>query len=765
MNAHEAGLAALGEEDLGLFPAAMEVLERISLGAMPAAVSGDVVPRHRWLADRWRLALQEHSPGEYCEPGEEFERAYAHLGFPPEMAAFHREALSHLPHLLDDTVALRDLVVRAGDVLTAYQDNVFTGYLNAACAEIVRQAGPRVLELGGGAGLSTAAALTALRGKDYSYAFTDVSPPVVRAAEARFGRDPKVSFRTLDIDVDFARQGLADGSVDVVLAGNVLHNASDVGRTLRRIRRALAPGGKVVFTESTLDTAASLTSVQFLLSRNEPRERTPFLDAGEWRAALVNAGFAPGITLPEPSSPLAAAGQQLITATAIGIPADWPASKVLAHLERSRATEVVLPAAIVGALAVEPSLPLADLSALKLIRYQGGEVDEAARIALGVELARIEPVDVGDDFLSDIAGEADLELDGIDLGAAVAAVREFGRTALLSMLNALRRRGLFTSHGNTEAEVLEGVAYPRLLRRWLDVLTTEGLVRRENDLLIAVPSAEDYSDAALDRAWTRAARAWRETAGSDGTIEYARTNAERLPELIDGTCDAVTLLFPEGRTDIAEALYRENLTGRYQHRAVSAFMRGLVGRWPADRPLRVLEVGAGTGATTERVLPVLASAGIEVDYHYTDVSKLFLDQAAVRLRDYPWVRFGRFDIDVDPDSPPCSFDVVIGGGVLNAAADTDASVRRLVGLLDDGGWLVLTEPTVEEFWILTSQAFLMAEAGDGRSATGATFLTLPQWNAVLDNAGLDRVLGLPGDGHPLTPLGHRVFVARVPNRI
>ncbi|ANN15971.1 hypothetical protein SD37_10170 [Amycolatopsis orientalis] len=763
MSAHEAGLVALGDRDPGTFRAAMEILEEAGLRAM-AAASGAVAPRHGWLVDRWRLALPESTPGEYREPGEEFERAYADLGFPPVMARFHRETLARLPQLLDDSVPLRDLMLRAGDVQAAYQDNVFTGYLNAACAEIVRQAGPRVLELGGGAGLSTAAALAALHGQEYAYTFTDLSPSAVRAAAARFGDDPGFSCRPLDIDAGFAGQGFADGTVDVVLAGNVLHNATDLDRTLRRIRRVLAPGGLLVFTESIRDTATTLTSVQFLLSRREPRDRTPFLSAGEWRAALVKAGFAPGPTLPDPSSPLAVAGQQLFSATAVGIPVDWPAAKVLAHLERTRATEVTLSAAVVRALAGEPSLPLADLSALTRVRYHGGEVDDGVRAALGVELERIEPVDVGEDFLAGIAREADLELAGLDLPAAVAAVDEFGRTALLSMLNALRRRGAIAGRGATEDELLAGVAHPKLIRRWLDVLIAEGLLRRENGLLVAVPSADDYSDAALDRAWTKAARAWRETTGSDGTVEYARANAERLPDLLDGSCDAVTLLFPEGRTDLAEAVYRENVTGRYQHRAVSAFIGGLARRWPADRPLRVLEVGAGTGATTERVLPALASAEIEVDYLYTDVSKAFLDQAAIRSREYPWVRFGRFDIDVDPDLPPGSFDVVLGGGVLNAAADTDASVRRLVGLLDSGGWLVLTEPTVEEFWILTSQAFLMAEAGDGRSATGATFLTLPQWNDVLDNAGLDRVLGLPGDGHPLTPLGHRVFVARVPNR-
>jgi pyochelin synthetase len=183
--------------------------------------------------------------------------------------------------------------------------------------------------------------------------------------------------------------------------------------------------------------------------------------------------------------------------------------------------------------------------------------------------------------------------------------------------------------------------------------------------------------------------------------------------------------------------------------------------WSGRRPIRLLEVGGGTGATSEALLPELS--GADVDYLFTDVSKFFLDQAAPWLAAHPSVRLGLYDINVSPREQgfaPSSFDVIIGGGVLNAARNTDASVRWLNELLAPGGWLILTEPTVEEFWVMASQAFMLDDASDGRVETESTFLSLPQWNAVLDGAGLQRVLGLPGEGHPLERLGHRVFVAQ-----
>lgn len=373
----------------------------------------------------------------------------------------------------------------------------------------------------------------------------------------------------------------------------------------------------------------------------------------------------------------------------------------------------------------------------------------------------------GPRLIANVTAALDAELAGTDVNRAIAAVERLGRTALLSMLNALGRSGLFTdtAAAHTVDEVLArarvAAAHRPLIRRWLRVLTEQKLLRRDGDLLSAVGPIGDHSDAALARAWDELKGEWLATVGATGTIDYAVRNSDRLPDLISGAVRAVHLLFPEGRTDLARALYRESIAARYQHRAVSLLVSRIAREWPGQRPVRLLEVGAGTGATSESLLPELS--GAEVDYLYTDVSRYFLDQAAPRLAGHRCVRFGLYDINVAPRDQgfvPNSFDVIIGGGVLNAARNTDASLRWLNELLGPGGWLVLTEPTVEEFWVMASQAFMLDDASDGRAETESTFLSLPQWNAALDGAGLQRVLGLPRDGHPLERLGHRVFAAR-----
>ncbi|MFS8104531.1 class I SAM-dependent methyltransferase [Lentzea alba] len=373
--------------------------------------------------------------------------------------------------------------------------------------------------------------------------------------------------------------------------------------------------------------------------------------------------------------------------------------RLITYLERSRVSEVSLPSSVVRNLMNEPSAMLADLSALQRIRYHGEPLPETWQ---HIELVRVADIDDVTALVEATAVDEEIDTEPVEL---------LSRAALLSMAHAMR--------------LPDAPRHAKLLDRWQAALTKE-----------------------LDAAWDAAESAWRKASGSAETVEYARRNAERLPELLNGTCDPVSLMFPEGRMDVADGLYRENIMGRYQHRAVRAFVGAL------GRPLRVLEVGAGTGATTERVLPELEGS----DYLFTDVSKFFLDQARER---FPGLRYALYDINSDGQLDE-EFDVVIGGGVLNAAVDTDASVRRLRDLLCPGGWLVLSEPTVEEHWVLISQAFLLAEPADARAATGTTFLTHDQWRDVLRDAGLDLALDLPAEHHPLARFGHRVFLARKP---
>ncbi|EAR23264.1 class I SAM-dependent methyltransferase [Nitrococcus mobilis] len=371
---HQAGLAGVRRHrrpvcDPARIPEAMERLETLSRLAMQGCLqqcgwsAGDSISREQvvtmigaasrhagllrsWLAAllaagmleesmgicRWRSAATSEDESEKL--AENMKDAYAQLGFPPIMAEGHSRALACLPRLIRDELRIEQLLFRDGKVLEAlgaYQDNLFTSYLNTACGYLARHLAEqhpsplRVVELGAGAGLTTASTLRALNGMAVDYLFSDLSRIFTVAAGERFAGQPGMRYELLDINTAFSSQGVPPASADLVLAGNVLHNARHLGQTLVHIHQLLAPGGWLLFTESCRDNHAVLTCMQFLLS---PAPRTPmpgmadrrrftgrlFLDIGGWDRELREAGFEPLLVLPQADSSLAAAGQYLFLA-------------------------------------------------------------------------------------------------------------------------------------------------------------------------------------------------------------------------------------------------------------------------------------------------------------------------------------------------------------------------------------------------------------------------------------------------------------------
>ena len=95
-----------------------------------------------------------------------------------------------------------------------------------------------------------------------------------------------LEFAALDVDQRFADAGIAPGACKLVYGVNVLHVARDLAATLGEIRRALAPGGALVFSECIRPFAGEPLAEEFVFNLLETF-RAPVLVA-EWRP---NGGF------------------------------------------------------------------------------------------------------------------------------------------------------------------------------------------------------------------------------------------------------------------------------------------------------------------------------------------------------------------------------------------------------------------------------------------------------------------------------------------
>ncbi|MDH6351181.1 bifunctional Gfo/Idh/MocA family oxidoreductase/class I SAM-dependent methyltransferase [Brevibacillus sp. 1238] len=359
---------------------------------------------------------------------------------------------------------------------------------------------------------------------------------------------------------------------------------------------------------------------------------------------------------------------------------------------------------------------------------------------------------------------AESELAGVDAEVVKEGVERLEQAALASMLLALQSQGALAEpdrrYSSSDIFSLAQVA-PRhepVIWRWLHVLQDKNYIDARED---AFQCGQRMSREEVERRWMMAKEAWSGKLGSPLVIDYLKSNADQLPALMNDTQQAALLLFPEGRMDVANALYRDTLVAKYLNKSVAEAASRIAS---GKRSLRILEVGAGTGATTDGVvarLRPLVAKGLRVDYMYTDVSHFFLAAARQRFKDCPWMSFAVVDIDknlFEQGVEPGSVDIVVAAGMLNNARDTDQIIRSLMESLVPGGWMLITEPTREFTEMLISQAFMMTPPVDDRKQTQSTFMTVQQWRDVFHGAGVGELAVLPGEDHPLALLGQKLFV-------
>lgn len=212
----------------------------------------------------------------------------------------------------------------------------------------------------------------------------------------------------------------------------------------------------------------------------------------------------------------------------------------------------------------------------------------------------------------------------------------------------------------------------------------------------------------------------------------------RLAAVLRGQVDPLTLLFPQDGSIGASAIYAETPVARRCNEVAARTVAEAVRRRGTDQALQVVEIGAGTGATTAAVIAQLPPGS---RYVATDLSTVFLRNLDQRFGGGP-CRFETrlFDVERDPAAqqmPVGRADIVIATNVLHATknlADTVAHTRRL---LAPGGWLVLIETTAPRGWQdLTfglTAGWDRQEDGDLRAGSG--LIDGAAWVRLLEQSG------------------------------
>ncbi|MEL7329977.1 MAG: L-histidine N(alpha)-methyltransferase, partial [Cyanobacteria bacterium J06559_1] len=210
---------------------------------------------------------------------------------------------------------------------------------------------------------------------------------------------------------------------------------------------------------------------------------------------------------------------------------------------------------------------------------------------------------------------------------------------------------------------------------------------------------------------------------------------ENLADVLQGKIDPLTLLFPSGDASDLTQLYQSSPGAQLMNQQVQQLVSRLTSS--ASQPLRILEIGAGTGGTTAHLLPCLGQA----EYVFTDISPLFLAKAKERFSDYPHLSFHRLDIEKSVEAQGFGlgdYDVVIAANVLHATADVTQALENVRSLLTPSGQLILLEGTQPLLWL--DLIFGMTEGWWKRPTH--PLLSVAEWQQHLQMAGFSTTIPL-----------------------
>ncbi|MCK8516802.1 SDR family NAD(P)-dependent oxidoreductase [Methylonatrum kenyense] len=281
----------------------------------------------------------------------------------------------------------------------------------------------------------------------------------------------------------------------------------------------------------------------------------------------------------------------------------------------------------------------------------------------------------------------------------------------------------------------------QLFRRCLAMLEEDGLVSLDGGTLRWLAKPPATGNDAMEMLKT-------EFPAFGPVLTLTERCGTALGEALAGTTDPLQLLFPAGDLSDAEQLQRHSPSQRTYNALVADALREALQVWPKDRPLRVLEVGAGTGATSASVLPLLAADN--ASYLFTDVSPLFLSRAKEAFRDYPFVDYRLLDLECDPEAqgiPAGSVDIIIASNVVHATRDLHQSLGHLHAMLAPGGWLLLVELVRPQRWV--DLTFGLTEGWwrfrDRTLRPDYPLLGRSRWRTLLTETGFDATAMVPAE--------------------
>ena len=176
-----------------------------------------------------------------------------------------------------------------------------------------------------------------------------------------------------------------------------------------------------------------------------------------------------------------------------------------------------------------------------------------------------------------------------------------------------------------------------------------------------------------------------------------------MSKFLGGKLDPLSVLFgSKANRNILEDVYTtapmfvimSQLLTSFLEKTLSTSVPGLDGKF------HIVELGAGTGATTRWVVERLVQRGIPIEYTFTDISSALVSAAKRKFAKFDCVKYATIDIEKEPPAQyQGQFDIVLATNCIHATSNLPNSLDNISKLLRPQGFVSLVELTTRNFWL------------------------------------------------------------------
>ncbi|QMT59120.1 SDR family NAD(P)-dependent oxidoreductase [Legionella sp. PC997] len=234
-------------------------------------------------------------------------------------------------------------------------------------------------------------------------------------------------------------------------------------------------------------------------------------------------------------------------------------------------------------------------------------------------------------------------------------------------------------------------------------------------------------------------------------VQLLKVCGLHFTEVVTGQKTIQQIMFPFGRDDLVRGIYQKNLLAHYYNQTIASLVKDISDA--RHTQVDILELGGGTGATTEAILTQCAH---KVHFTFSDINPQFVARAKEYFSKYAEVE--TCILDINKPMMNKQFDLIIASNVLHTTDNIRQCLLNIIPLLRKDGVLIINEATANSLFLAcTFGLFKQWHTNkDEYRIPASALLHAETWEKLLQEIGFSvEMLAMPKE------VDQSIFVARL----